>query len=92
MEYTCVFSLDEIKAIRFRCQKCRASTCFQLNESITFPAICSGCRTTLYDSTRDTGDGELLHAFPNVLKSLVGLQGRKKSFEILLEIDAPRGQ
>jgi len=92
VEHNYVLSLDEIKAIRFRCPECRASTSFRLDESITFPTVCPGCGATLYDKTLDTGDGGLIHSLPRTIKDLLRLQERKKSFEVLLEIDAPRSQ
>ena len=90
VEHSYLVSLDEITALRFRCPGCQASTSFRLNESITFPANCPGCKATLYDKTLDTGDYGEVHALPKVLKSLRDLQARKKSFEMLLEINAPR--
>lgn len=90
VEHSYVLSLDEIKAIRFRCPKCQASTSFQLDESITFPTVCPGCRATLYDKTLDIGHGGTIHALPRTIKGLLKLQEREKSFEMLLEIDAPR--
>ena len=92
VEHHYVLSLDEIKAVRFRCSKCRTSLTCRVNETITFPPICPCCREMLYDSTLDRGDSGLVHALPRVLKDLLELQAKKKGFEILLEIDAPRGQ
>ena len=86
VEHNFVLSLDEIKAIRFRCRKCGACTSFKLNESVNFPVVCPGCRMTLYDTTLDTGDSGLLQAVVSVLKSLIE---EKKPYQLLLEINAP---
>ena len=92
VEHSYVLSLDEIKAVRFRCPKCRTSMSCRMNETVTFPAVCLCCRETLYDNRLDAGDSGLVHSLPRVLKDLMELQGKKKTFELLLEIDAPRGQ
>lgn len=97
VEHNYVLSLDEIKAVRFRCLHCRTSLSCRVNETITFPAVCPCCLKTLYDSALDTGDSGTIHALPRVLKDLLDLQAKKQKngkettgFEILLEIDAPR--
>ena len=92
VEHIYVLSLDEIKAIRFRCPKCRASASFRLTETVNFPASCPECRSTLYNRALDTGDEGVVHSLPMALKAIMELQSKNKSFEILLEIDAPRNQ
>ena len=87
IEHRYVLSLDEIKALRFRCKKCHAATSFPLDESINFPPTCPNCRETLFDTLRDSGESALLQTLPRVLKGLVKT---KQSGEVLLEIDVPR--
>lgn len=88
VEHNYVLSLDEIKAVRFRCRKCHASTSFRLNETISFPVTCPGCKARLYDNTLDTGDTGLVESLPRVIKSLIELQKKEKAgFEMLLEMD-----
>ena len=88
VEHRYVLSLDEIKAIRFRCAKCEAATSFRIDETVQFPIQCPGCKALLYDATMDTGDSGLLHSLPRIIKRLIS-RGSDTS-EILLEIEADK--
>ena len=88
VEHSHVLSLDEIKALRFRCKKCKAATSFRLNETINFPMTCPGCRETLHSEHIDGGDQDVLGGFPRVLKALMERQ-KERHYEVLLEIGAP---
>ena len=88
VEHCYVLSLDEIKALRFRCCNCGASTSFQMSQTVNFPVQCPGCREILYDSTLDRGDSGELHALPRILKQLIAR--RNQPSEILLEVHIPK--
>ena len=88
IERTVVVTLDEITALRFRCQQCRAFTSFPIDESINLPVTCVNCPATLYDAAVDGGDLGTLLALPRALKALIRLQA-SKPFEVLLELHGP---
>ena len=76
-EHILVLGLDEIRSIRWQCDKCESSTSFKLNDSISLPQTCIGCGAE-YVGPESFSELETAGVFIKALKALQHLAKDKK--------------
>jgi hypothetical protein len=89
-EHILVLGLDEIRSIRWQCDKCESATSFKLNESISLPQTCHGCGAE-YVGPESFSELETAGAFIKALKALQNLaNGKKARATLKIECDDAR--
>jgi hypothetical protein len=68
-EHRLVLSLDEIKAVRWHCPKCKAAITYALNESIRLPDQCPACLDPLMGPIEEAT--KAARAFIQTLKAVM---------------------
>ena len=74
-ERVLLLSLDEISRLRFQCNKCKASTLYELDQTIRLPQTCSSCGDPFIDPSA-LSELHQIQAFASALKAAVRAQKR----------------
>lgn len=88
-EHKLIVSLEEIKAIVFRCNECKASTCFVPDAFVSLPQNCPNGHVWRVESPT----GQLRSVVGTFIVSVVELRKpiyEKLGFKIFLEFDQPK--
>lgn len=87
IEHRLIVDLREVRALRVECTRCHAAVSFRLDESISVPMSCPGCRTAWIDAFRP--ETVVIDEVVSAIKTLLRLTTEKPPCVLRLEVDAP---